>query len=51
MSFLNELDEKERKLIEYRYYKDMTQTEVAKTVRYKPGTSKQAGKEDFKKYA
>lgn len=27
---LNELDEKERKLIEYRYYKDMTQTEVAK---------------------
>ncbi|MCX4327432.1 MAG: sigma-70 family RNA polymerase sigma factor [Lachnospiraceae bacterium] len=24
------LDEKERKLIEYRYYKDMTQTEVAK---------------------
>lgn len=26
---LNELDEKERKLIEYRYYYDMTQTEVA----------------------
>lgn len=27
---LDGLDEKERKLIEYRYYKDMTQTEVAK---------------------
>lgn len=27
---LNSLDEKERKLIEYRYYKEMTQTEVAK---------------------
>lgn len=27
---LNSLNEKERKLIEYRYYKEMTQTEVAK---------------------
>ena len=27
---LNELEEKERKLIEYRYFRDMTQMQVAK---------------------
>ena len=44
---MGELGEKERKLIELRYFEDKTQTQTAKLFGYESGTGQSFGKENY----